>query len=144
MWVCYIYNFFYIISGNCQCSLNDLTISQSSTGSSVDSSPEWKVTITNPCPCSVANVNLQCSGFQPVEKPDPAALAINGDQCLVNKGMPLYPRTSFTFNYAWNDKYNFSIDSGEVMCSWENNRIHLFNYKITKKKINIIRKWVAN
>ncbi|XP_022748827.1 TPD1 protein homolog 1-like [Durio zibethinus] len=103
--------------GHCQCSLDNIKISHSQTGKTVENKPEWKVTISNRCSCSQSELKLSCNGFQTVETIDPSVLAKSGGECLVNNGQPVPPFGDFNFNYAWDTSFPFSPLSSHINCS---------------------------
>ncbi|KAF7837055.1 protein TAPETUM DETERMINANT 1-like [Senna tora] len=100
---------------NGQCSLSDVSVSQSKTGATVESKPEWAVTITNKCSCVQLNVALTCQGFQTVENVDASILSVSGDDCLVLK--PIYGPNPVTFKYAWDYAFPFTPKSSQIACS---------------------------
>ncbi|XP_004301841.1 PREDICTED: uncharacterized protein LOC101293891 [Fragaria vesca subsp. vesca] len=66
------------------CTVDNLKITQSKTGKSVQGQPEWNVTITNDCICDQVNIEINSPGFQSVENIDPSILGKSGDNYLVN------------------------------------------------------------
>ncbi|XP_027080592.1 TPD1 protein homolog 1-like [Coffea arabica] len=103
------------------CSLSSLIILQAPTGAKVQSKPEFKLTIFNSCACTQTQVKLSCSGFQSVEKINPAVLSQSGGgSCLVNGGQPIYygvTHGNFSFNYAADNQYPFKPISSQLSCS---------------------------
>ncbi|GMH29992.1 hypothetical protein Nepgr_031835 [Nepenthes gracilis] len=93
--------------GMCQCSKDDLKITQSATGTVIAGKPEYKVDVLNACPCTQSSITLDCHGFQTVEDIDPAILAKNGDDCLFNNGSPISPFQKIFFYYAWDSLFTF-------------------------------------
>ncbi|TKY46886.1 hypothetical protein E2542_SST28935 [Spatholobus suberectus] len=109
--------FFVLISqGYSQCSLNDLHVTQSITGVTVHEKQEWKVTITNWCPCVQKNVMLNCMGFQSTKQVDPSLLTVSHGVCLVNAGKPI-GKDAIEFNYAWDPPFPLNPISSNISCS---------------------------
>ncbi|KAJ0090012.1 hypothetical protein Patl1_12505 [Pistacia atlantica] len=107
----------FISRGYCQCVVQNVTVNQSQTGSQVQNKPEWKVTISNPCRCTVLDLTLSCTGFQTVEKIDPSVLSKSGDNCLINNGNPIVGLSTFSFNYAWDSSFSLTPVSAQIACS---------------------------
>lgn len=78
--------------------------------------PEWRVIISNTCPCVQMNVKLNCHGFQTVELIDPSILRESGDVCFVNGGQPIYA-DGVTFKYAWDESFPLNPISSDIFCS---------------------------
>ncbi|KGN48771.1 uncharacterized protein At1g05835-like [Cucumis sativus] len=106
-----------ISTGNCQCFLNNIKISQSMTGFQIHGMTEWKVTITNNCICSQSDLKLDCKGFATTLSIDPSILAISDSECLVNNGQPIFNSRPITFKYAQSPKFNFKPLSSQISCS---------------------------
>ncbi|GLU02678.1 hypothetical protein SLE2022_199190 [Rubroshorea leprosula] len=106
-----------ISQGRCQCYPKEFGVSQSETGVKVETKPEWKVTINNPCPCVQSNVKLSCDGFQSVKPMDPSILKKSGAECLVKNGNPIAPLSSFSFTYAWDRSFPFKPLDSKIDCS---------------------------
>ncbi|GAV60545.1 hypothetical protein CFOL_v3_04075, partial [Cephalotus follicularis] len=105
-------------AGYCQCSINNVKISQSATKRLVRKVPEWNVTITNNCACSQLDVKLDCNGFKTVEKVDPSIMTMSGAECLiVNNGNPLHPHDTVSFTYASATSFPFTPVSSQIACS---------------------------
>ncbi|GMH29991.1 hypothetical protein Nepgr_031834 [Nepenthes gracilis] len=103
--------------GMCQCSKDDLTITQSETGTVINGKPEFRVDVFNACPCTQSSVTLDCRGFQTVEKIDHAVLAKNGDDCLVGNGSLIPPFQATFFYYAWDSQFPFKPIFSQPNCS---------------------------
>ncbi|XP_054806236.1 protein TAPETUM DETERMINANT 1-like [Prosopis cineraria] len=87
------------------CSLRDISVSQSRTGATVQNKPEWIVTIENKCTCVQLDLKLNCEGFQTVENIDPSVFKVSRDGlCLVNNGQTVY-NEPLTFKYAWDNSF---------------------------------------
>ncbi|KAK2665788.1 hypothetical protein Ddye_004362 [Dipteronia dyeriana] len=108
---------FMVSRAYCQCTTENLQIQQQQTGQQVQSKPEWKVAISTGCPCDQLEVKLACDGFQTVKAIDSSLLAKSGDECLVNKGEPIFPDEDFSFTYAWDTSFPFKTLSSQVACS---------------------------
>ncbi|XP_038881121.1 uncharacterized protein At1g05835-like [Benincasa hispida] len=106
-----------VSTGNCQCILNNITISQRMTGFQIHGMTEWKVTISNNCPCSQSEVKIDCKGFQTTESIDPSILAVFDTECLVNNGLPIFNSNPITFSYAQDPQFNFKPISSQISCS---------------------------
>ncbi|KAF8035000.1 hypothetical protein BT93_C1127 [Corymbia citriodora subsp. variegata] len=107
---------FLVGEGNCQCSPRDIEIVQSRTGAIVHQKPQWQVTITKLCRCTILNASLLCPGFQTVEPISPSVLDIQGNRCLLNGGRAI--KQAVSFDYAWDVAYPFKIDPGfTISCS---------------------------
>ncbi|XP_028760725.1 protein TAPETUM DETERMINANT 1-like [Neltuma alba] len=99
------------------CSLRDISVSQSKTGAIVQNKPEWMVTIENKCTCVQLNLKLKCNGFQTVENIDPSVFQVSSDGlCLVNNGQPVYTKP-ITFKYAWDNSFPLTPSSSTIACS---------------------------
>ncbi|KAK7383454.1 hypothetical protein VNO78_29133 [Psophocarpus tetragonolobus] len=105
-----------MMSGFSQCSLKDLSVSQTQTGAKVQGKSEWVVTIRNNCECVQKDVILNCDGFQTVEQIDPSIFSISRNGCLVNNGQPIY-KDAVKFKYAWDESFALSPKSSEIGCS---------------------------
>ncbi|GMI83812.1 hypothetical protein like AT4G32105 [Hibiscus trionum] len=119
-----IFHFFFaalflalIGQGYCQCSLANVTISQTKTGKTVKSKPEWRVTISNNCVCTQSNLKLSCDGFQTAEAVDSSVMSKSGGECLINDGQPIDSSSDLSFNYAWDTSFPFKTLSSQVNCS---------------------------
>ncbi|KAM5564438.1 hypothetical protein ABKV19_018826 [Rosa sericea] len=111
-----------IMGGESQhCNLNNLKITQSATGKSVQSRQEWKVTITNDCSCTQLNVKISSPGFQTVGPIASSILSKSGNDYLVNSGKPIYAYENFSFTYAWATQFTFKPSDSTVACSAEGN-----------------------
>lgn len=104
-------------AGNCQCSLDDITIRQNTTGSEVEGKQEWRATITNNCVCSQYSVKFDCNGFNTVEDVDSSILMVFGSVCLVNNGEPIFKPKPISFTYAWDNAFPFKPLFSQVSCS---------------------------
>ncbi|KGN60075.1 hypothetical protein Csa_001952 [Cucumis sativus] len=114
----YLLFFFCLLSkGNCECSMNDIEISQSTTGREVNGKQEWRATIRNKCVCSQYSVKFDCNGFNTVEKVDESILMVAGSVCLVNNGQPIFNSSPISFTYAWDNAFPFSPLFSQVACS---------------------------
>ncbi|CAL9189359.1 unnamed protein product, partial [Musa hybrid cultivar] len=51
-------------------SISDISVSQSSTGKTVNGKPEFEVVISDRCICSRSSLKLSCPGFNTVEAVD--------------------------------------------------------------------------
>ncbi|KAA0036281.1 protein TAPETUM DETERMINANT 1-like [Cucumis melo var. makuwa] len=107
----------FISTGNCQCVLNNITISQKMTGFQIHGMTEWDVTITNNCICSQSDLKLDCKGFATTLSIDPSILSISDNECLVNNGKPIFNSKPITFKYAQTPKFNFKPISSQISCS---------------------------
>nr|XP_011465410.1 PREDICTED: uncharacterized protein LOC105351747 [Fragaria vesca subsp. vesca] len=106
------------IGGDSQpCTVDNLKITQSKTGKSVQGQPEWNVTITNDCICDQVNIEINSPGFQSVENIDPSILGKSGDNYLVNHGNPIHYQDNFSFTYAWATQFTFKPVYSLVQCS---------------------------
>ncbi|GMI83811.1 hypothetical protein like AT4G32110 [Hibiscus trionum] len=119
-----ILNFFFaalflalIGQGYCQCSLANVTISQTKTGKTVKSKSEWRVTISNDCVCTQSDLKLSCDGFQTAETIDSSVMLKSGGECLINDGLPVYSFSNLSFNYAWHTSFPFKTLSSQTNCS---------------------------
>ncbi|XP_010546544.1 PREDICTED: uncharacterized protein At1g05835-like [Tarenaya hassleriana] len=106
-----------VAKGYGQCSVDNLSLGQAKTGQTVNGKPEWKVSVKNPCPCTVMNLKLSCVGFQSTSSIDSSVMSKSGDECLLNGGSPLAPMSVFSFNYAWDSSFDLTILSGQPHCS---------------------------
>lgn len=102
---------------SCECSYDDLIVTQSTTGRQVESQIEWEVKIENNCTCTQLDVKLDCEGFQTAEPIDSSVLAKSGDECLLNNGLPVYGHSIANFTYAWNTSFPFKAISSQIACS---------------------------
>ncbi|WOG85515.1 hypothetical protein DCAR_0104704 [Daucus carota subsp. sativus] len=90
-------------------------ITQKLTGQKVQGKPQWQVTAQAPCSCCQIPVRLACSGFQTVEPLDSNVITRDGDVCsYLNSICPGHPTT---FTYAWDQSYNFTVQSFTTACS---------------------------
>lgn len=85
-------------------------------GRQIQGKPEWNVQIVNKCNCSQSNIFLSCQGFQTVEPVDPAIFSKHGDQCSVNKGLPIASKKEVTFSYAWDPPFFLFPLSTRSLC----------------------------
>ena len=99
----------------CSRSFSDISLKQSKTGKMVKNTPEWEVTLTNPCSCTGTDITLTCDGFKSLTPIDPSQILVAGDECsLINN---LYGETDFVFKYVWAEEFDIKIKSGEIACS---------------------------
>ncbi|XP_038896903.1 TPD1 protein homolog 1-like [Benincasa hispida] len=115
--LCVLFFFCLLSKGKSQCSMNDITISQSTTGKEVNGKQEWRATITNNCVCSQYSVKFDCNGFNSVEKVDESILMVAGSECLVNNGQPMFKSNPISFTYAWDNAFSFKPLFSQVACS---------------------------
>uniref|UniRef100_A0A0A0LEA1 Uncharacterized protein n=1 Tax=Cucumis sativus TaxID=3659 RepID=A0A0A0LEA1_CUCSA len=115
--VCVLFFFCLLSKGNCECVLNDIAISQTTTGSIVQGKQVWKATITNNCICGQSSLKLDCNGFNTVQAVDPSILAVSGSVCLVNGGQPIFQSTPISFTYASDNAFPFKPLSSQISCS---------------------------
>ncbi|KAF7146501.1 hypothetical protein RHSIM_Rhsim04G0092100 [Rhododendron simsii] len=99
--------------GLCQdCALSDLRLSQNATGKVIQGKTERIVLFENKCKCAIQYVELNCKGFQTVEKIDQSVLlGPTGDgRCLfLNKNQVIKPNNVARFAYAFDPQFNFSV-----------------------------------
>ncbi|CAN6985282.1 unnamed protein product [Brassica rapa subsp. trilocularis] len=104
-----------MIGFGCSRSFSDISLKQSKTGKMVKNTPEWEVTLTNPCSCTGTDITLTCDGFKSLTPIDPSQILVAGDECsLINN---LYGETDFVFKYVWAEEFDIKIKSGEIACS---------------------------
>ncbi|EOX99058.1 hypothetical protein QUC31_014836 [Theobroma cacao] len=103
--------------GYCQCSLGNISVSQTKTGTTVQNKPEWQVTISNNCACTQSELKLNCNGFQTVEEVDSSVMTQTGGECLINNGQPVAPFSNLSFKYAWDTSFPLNPLSSQVNCS---------------------------
>ncbi|XP_022137447.1 uncharacterized protein LOC111008881 isoform X2 [Momordica charantia] len=113
---CVLILFSLLYKGNCQCSVGNIKVSQSPTGSQVLGKTQWRVTISNNCGCSQLSILLDCVGYQTVENVDPAILNSAANVCLFNSGRPLLKSAPISFTYAWDNPYPFTPLSSTTYC----------------------------
>ncbi|KAK7359319.1 hypothetical protein VNO77_01274 [Canavalia gladiata] len=99
-----------------QCSLSDISVSQTKTGATVKGKPEWSVTVTNKCTCVQSNVVLNTAGFQTTEPIDPKILRISGNSGVLNDGLIIYT-DPISFKYAWDNSFPLNPISSQIACS---------------------------
>lgn len=74
--------------------------------------------IENTCFCVFKDIVLACDGFQTQEPIDPSILTQNGADCnVVNNGNPIAPSNVFSFKYAWDQSYTFTLKNAQIACS---------------------------
>ncbi|GAB4836829.1 hypothetical protein Ancab_001743, partial [Ancistrocladus abbreviatus] len=103
--------------GRAQCTDNDLKLNQIGTGKDVEGKPQWMVTLINGCNCAFSHVILSCRGFHTVEKIKCFILSKSGDECIINYSNAIAPHSSFSFTYAWEDPFPFTVKFAELSCS---------------------------
>ncbi|WVZ21840.1 hypothetical protein V8G54_000384 [Vigna mungo] len=111
-----VFFFIFVSQGYSQCSLKDLSVSQSATGVKVQGKEEWSVTIINKCPCVQKNVLINCKGFQSVERINPSVFKVSKNGCIVNNGEAVY-RDAVKFKYAWDHQFPLNPISSDIFCS---------------------------
>ncbi|XP_073099405.1 TPD1 protein homolog 1-like [Elaeis guineensis] len=105
-------------AGSAQCTLSNITVSQSKTGAHVQGKPEYKVVIANNCICGQSSLLLKCSGFHSVEPVDPNVFKpMGGDQCSVNNERPVFQGHDIAFKYASDTRFDLSPASSQINCS---------------------------
>lgn len=113
----FIHDLLFCALGFGECYLWDVITSQKRTGVQVEGKPEWIVTITNNCPCTVKNVLVNCREFQSIEPIDSSILAIQGDLCLVKAGQPIYNKETIQFKYSRDTIFLFYTKFFQLFCS---------------------------
>ncbi|XP_007043226.2 PREDICTED: TPD1 protein homolog 1 [Theobroma cacao] len=103
--------------GYCQCSLDNISVSQTKTGTTVQNKPEWQVTISNNCSCTQSELKLSCDGFQTVEKVDSSVMTQTRGECLINSGQQVARHSNLSFKYAWDTSFPLNPLSSQVNCS---------------------------
>ncbi|KAI3729987.1 hypothetical protein L6452_18660 [Arctium lappa] len=97
------------VIGDCK-----LTIRQDNMGTP----QSWSVTLENQCNCVISDVKLACKGFQSYSKINPSILYYDGDFCIINNLLPIYPRDRIQFLYAWPaGQYPFQLVAQLESCS---------------------------
>ncbi|CAA2968535.1 Beta-1,3-N-Acetylglucosaminyltransferase family [Olea europaea subsp. europaea] len=113
--LCFLLFACFMTRGSLQCfpgTVKDLVVNQ------VRTNAESKVTITNKCVCSFLEVTLLCPGFDSVKKIDPpSAVSMNGRNCLINNGNPIYGGKTFEFTYTSDVEIAFAPLSFREACS---------------------------
>ncbi|WZZ24154.1 hypothetical protein YC2023_007555 [Brassica napus] len=78
----------------------------------IKDTPEWEVTLTNPCSCTGTDIVLTCVGFKSLTPIDRSQISVSGNECsLINN---LYGQTDFVFKYVWAEEFDIKIKSGEM------------------------------
>ncbi|KAK7374686.1 hypothetical protein VNO80_08123 [Phaseolus coccineus] len=103
-------------ASNCLSGMN-LEITQSKTGNWAHGMPEMKVRIINRCDCAVAEVKLNCTGFQTYKTEDASVLSISGDVCLLKNGKSIPTNQPVEFLYAWDPPFPFQPISFKESCN---------------------------
>jgi len=93
-----------------------LEIKESKTGNWAHGMSERKVTITNRCACAVAEVKLNCAGFQTYKAENPSVLSVSGDVCLLKNGSSIPTNQAVEFLYAWDPPFAFRPISFKALC----------------------------
>ncbi|KAK7386784.1 hypothetical protein VNO78_27120 [Psophocarpus tetragonolobus] len=106
-----------ISKGYSTCSLEDISLTQTKTGVTIQGKPEWSVTITNKCPCAQKNIVLDCQGFQTVERIDPSLLDVDAKSgaCVVKPNQLIY-KDPVTFKYAWDNSFPLTPTFSQRFC----------------------------
>ncbi|KAL1557096.1 hypothetical protein AAHA92_12624 [Salvia divinorum] len=92
-------------------------IEQVATGRSVESKPEWRVSVTNGCRCRcpITLLKLMCPKFISTIRVKPPLISIDPDgHCLLTT--KIYPAKSIFFTYAW-DPIQFQLLYSNQTCS---------------------------
>ncbi|ESQ53967.1 hypothetical protein EUTSA_v10027554mg [Eutrema salsugineum] len=105
--LCLVLLFAFIIHGDGNCQLNDLSVKQSKTGKLVQNKPEWEFQYTK----------LSCVGFQSVTPVDTSVLSKSGDMCLLNAGNFTMPHVDFVFQYVWDTSFDLKVLDSVIVCS---------------------------
>nr|KAJ0200536.1 hypothetical protein LSAT_V11C600309960 [Lactuca sativa] len=109
--------FTFLVKGQGQCQLKDLTVLSSKTPRQIQGVQEWQVMFINNCKCSLKGVTVSCKGFHSVENVDPNVFApIGNDRCIVNGGRPIQPFASVMFLYADPQHFVFEPLSHDMVC----------------------------
>ena len=100
------------VTGDCK-----ITILQDNMGTP----QSWSVILENQCDCVLMNIKLACKGFQSETKINPSTLYYDGDFCIINNLLPIYPRDRINFLYArLAGRYPFQLAGQTQACSWSN------------------------
>ncbi|MED6178261.1 hypothetical protein PIB30_105862, partial [Stylosanthes scabra] len=95
--------------GHCQCTKSNLSVKQVKNGLWSHGKPQWKVTITNNCDCSLKNVFLNCRDLgttADLGTTEPSILTLQGNQCIINSRQPF--KGSLMFTYAIDNPFPFT------------------------------------
>ncbi|KAM4080203.1 hypothetical protein ACB094_09G174200 [Castanea mollissima] len=107
-----------VSEGNCQCSLDNVSVVQSKSKLVVQQKPVWNVTINLDCPCTLTDLVLSSNGFQTVLPLDPTVIVQSGNQLQVTaNGGTIAPHSNTAFAYAWDTSFSFNPVSGQPNCS---------------------------
>ncbi|XP_058212400.1 uncharacterized protein LOC131324455 [Rhododendron vialii] len=101
-----------ISKGLCQdCPLNKIKIFQFASGRFIQGKTEWVVFLINTCKCALQYIELNCKGFQTVEKIDEAVLLgpTGSGRCLFLNRNQLIKQNIGQFAYAFDTEYNFTV-----------------------------------
>ncbi|KAI8558859.1 hypothetical protein RHMOL_Rhmol04G0129000 [Rhododendron molle] len=98
-----------ISKGLCRdCALSDIILTQKEAKNSI----QWTVSLENKCKCAIQDIELNCKGFQTVEKIDQSVLlGPTGDGCCIflNKNQVIKPNDVGRFTYAFKTQFKFSV-----------------------------------
>ncbi|KAK9678130.1 hypothetical protein RND81_11G189900 [Saponaria officinalis] len=99
-----------------KCGVTNIKVETKRTGNTIEGQPEYKVMITNNCPCAQSGVYLRCLGFSTVQPVSPGVLQIKGDSCLVNNGRPIRQGKPVVFKYSFLQPTDLIPQRSQISC----------------------------